>query len=57
MKKNTCAGWKHCPEWVHEIVKNTNGDAVGCHLKDLSQSWNCSECRYRDAGEMQKEVA
>ncbi len=57
MRKNTCAGWKQYPEWTHEIEKNGNGDAVGCHLVDGSQSWTCAGCKFRDAGEMQKEVA
>jgi hypothetical protein len=55
MRKDTCAGWKHHPSWEHEIEKNTNGDAIGCHLKNRSQSWYCNECRYRDSGELPKE--
>ena len=52
MQKNTCAGWKYQPEWNHVIDRNNNGDAIGCHLVDNSQSWHCSGCRYKDAGEL-----
>lgn len=53
MRKNTCAGWRYNP-LDHEIDLNGNGDAIGCHLKDGSQSWNCRGCRYRDSGELRK---
>jgi hypothetical protein len=51
MQKNTCAGWKYQPE-NRIIDHNNNGDAIGCHLADDSQSWYCSRCRYKDAGEL-----
>jgi len=50
MKKDTCAGWKYSPHWDHVIDKNNNGDAIGCHISDGSQSWYCSECRHKDSG-------
>ena len=52
MQKNTCAGWKNQPERNRIIDHNNNGDAIGCRLVDDSQSWYCSRCRYKDAGEL-----
>lgn len=54
MKKKSCVGWESFPGWMHKIDTDSLGNATGCHLKDGSQSWYCSECRYKDGGEMKK---
>ena len=54
MKKKSCVGWESFPGWMHKIDTDSLGNATGCHLKDGSQSWYCSECRYKDGGEMIK---